>query len=438
MSALRIIQRRARWPKSFCTFLILLTSWSVASASGIDTSLATRINTELHAEKQLPLYFPRSVKRFYTARNFQSAWLIRKKGETGHAWQAMLLLDCVLQYGLSHADYHPDELRYDLLHDIFEQPDKISEDRQARFELMLTDAMLTLMDHLHYGKLNPELPAIRIDAGEGDTRMESVLSTALARTDISEALLSVQPKGQAYMEMQRWMHKWKGQYLDDCYEVPEENVRKVAINMERLRWAAIGDGPYVQIDIPSFTLTLFLPDSTYHFKVVTGSRATPTPLLQSAIYAVNVVPKTELPDQLRTLELLPQSTPQTGKAGSLLNFHFSSRNKIDLIEIKQTAWFKRNQRALSQGNIGVEKPEKLAALLLKADRQEGKIALLRRTRLAGNARTFRLQKPMPLKVTYLTCRFQDGQLVAYPDIYQLDTKLEQAIYHQLPTRPAGR
>ncbi|MGY4386476.1 hypothetical protein ACVWYN_003531 [Pedobacter sp. UYP24] len=28
----------------------------------------------------------------------------------------------------------------------------------------------------------------------------------------------------------------KGQYVGDCYEIPESEVRKIAINMERLRW----------------------------------------------------------------------------------------------------------------------------------------------------------------------------------------------------------
>lgn len=439
MSANHYLPGTACWPKWCYTLLLLFICCSVSLAAPLDTGLASEIHAQLHAKRQLPLYFPRSVKRFYAARDFKPVWLIREPGETGHAWQAMMLLDCVLQYGLAHTDYHPDELRYDVLHDIFEQPEKIAPDRQARFELMLTDAMLALTDHLHYGKLNPALPAIKVDASRGDIRLESVLKTALAEKEISGGLLAVQPKGQAYQEMQRWMHKWKGQYLDDCYEVPEESVRKVAINMERLRWAAIGDGPYLQVNIPSFTLYLYLPDSTYRFKVVTGKPVTPTPLLQSKVYAVSiVVPETILPDQLRTLELLPQSNTPGVSARSLLIFPFSGRYPVSLTEMKETVWFKRNQRALSQGNIGVEKPEKLAELLLRSDHQANQIKLLRKTRLAGKGMALRFRQPMPVKVTYMTCWFQDGQLMTYPDIYQLDHKLEQAIYHQLPDKPAGR
>jgi len=422
--------RLACWSVSFCLLLSLL-DCRPALALQPDTALAGQIKAQLQAKKKLPLYFPRSVKRFYGRRDFKPVWLISEKDETGHAWQAMMLLDCVLQYGLSHADYHPDELTYGVLHDIVELPGKISAERQARFELMLTDAMLTLMAHLHYGKLNPELPALQVDAGRGDMHLETVLAQALSRQAIDETLLAVQPKGQAYQEMQRWMHKWKGQYLDDCYEVPEASVRKVAINMERLRWAAIGSGPYLQVNIPSFTLSLFLPDTTYQFKIVAGRPATPTPLLQSRVFAIDAPAKTVWPDQLQTIRLIPESMQN-----SALRFAFSSHYNVSLKALNGSDWFRRKQRALTRGDVGIENADKLAALLLSADHQGNKIELLRRSRLTGKAATVSLHTPMPIKITYLTCWFQDAQLMDYPDIYQLDTRLEQAIYHELPKKLA--
>ena len=424
--------RLACWSVSLGLFLSFLNCGS-ALAFQTDTALASQIRVQLQVKKKLSLYFPRSVKRFYASRDFKPVWLIRERGETGHAWQAMLLLDCVLQYGLSHADYHPDELTYGVLHDIAEQSGKIGWEQQARFEIMLTDAMLTLMVHLHYGKLNPELPAVRVDAGRGDLRMETVLAQALSRPNIDETVLAVQPKGQAYQEMQYWMHKWKGLYLDDCYEVPEASVRKVAINMERLRWAAIGTGPYLQVDIPSFTLSLFLPDSVYRFKIIVGSRMTPTPLLRSHIVAINLVAENTWLDREKTLAVIPQN-----KSRSLVKFVFSGRTTLNLGEIRETALFGRKVRALGLGDIGVDKADQLAALLLRADRQPAKQRALRQNRKAGQAMTINLHSPMPLKITYLSCGFQDAQLVTYPDIYQLDPKLEKAIYHEVPKKIAGR
>lgn len=414
--------------KLFCIVLLLLTT-TQSKAAVIDTGLADQISLQLHAKKQLPLYFPLSVKRFYVSQNFQPVWLKQGKDEAGQTWQAMLLMDCVLEYGLAHSDYHPDELRYELLHEIFEQPDKISKERQARFDIMLTDAMLTILNHLHYGKLNPELPLASIDAGQGDVRMDVVLMNALLQNNIMPSVLAVQPKSQAYISMQQWLHKWKGQYLDDCYEVPEASVRKVAVNMERLRWADIGEKPYIQVNIPSFTLSLFLKDTTYRFKVVTGSPSTPTPLLQSAIYSVAAVPRAELPNQLRIMEQVPNMlAKRPGQAKALLVFLFANRHRIDLVEMPETAWFKATQRAFSRGNIGLEEPQRFAELLLATQGAAGQTALLRQSVTSGKSRALPLKTPVPFKVTYLTCMVRDGQVVTYGDIYQLDGKLEQALY----------
>ncbi|MBB5396883.1 hypothetical protein [Mucilaginibacter sp. AK015] len=418
----------ARLPLYWVLAFLFLSS-APALALQPDPGLASQIRSQLQAKNKLALYFPRSVKRFYAARNFKPVWLIKETGETGHAWQAMLLLDCVVQYGLSYGDYHPDELKYGILRDIAEQPAKINRKQQARFEIMLTDAMLTLMVHLHYGKLNPDLPAAKIDAAYGDLRVETALAQALTQPDVTEKMLAVQPSGQAYQEMQNWMHKWKGQYLDDCYEVPEADVRKVAINMERLRWAAIGPGPYLQVDIPSFTLSLFLPDSVYRFKIVTGSRATPTPLLKSQLLAVSLVAGNSRPYRQK------HATPnQEDKKRSLINFDFSGRGNLLMGEISEKAWFRQDMRALSIRNVGVDQAEKLAAILLQADRQPALVNALRHNRKAGRFMNVKLHKPVPLKITYLSCGFQDGQLITYPDIYQLDKKLEQAIYHELPKK----
>jgi len=70
----------------------------------------------------------------------------------------MLMLDCVLQFGLSHDDYHPKELSYDLLHNILEKPGQVSAADKAKYDILLTDALVTFMNHLHYGKLNPDFP----------------------------------------------------------------------------------------------------------------------------------------------------------------------------------------------------------------------------------------------------------------------------------------
>jgi hypothetical protein len=110
------------------------------------------------------LYYPKTVKRLYQQKQFKPVWIIPQGGE-GVAWQAMLLIDCVKQFGLSHADYHPKELLYDQLHEMLNTPQKVSITKQARFEIILTDAIITFINNLHYGKLNPYFTTAQIDAG---------------------------------------------------------------------------------------------------------------------------------------------------------------------------------------------------------------------------------------------------------------------------------
>lgn len=434
MKAFEKQARSDRW-LSACVFigLIFLAIGADARSRSVsrDSSISDQIRLQLLSNRQgLPLYFPATVKRFYAGKNYQPAWLLKQNGADGYTWQAMLLLDCVLQYGLSHADYHPVELQYGLLHDIFDEPGKVGMDRQARFDIFLTDAMLTIISHLHYGKLNPELNNARIDAGKGDLDLKSVLAKATTQPHLMDMILDVQPRSEAYMAMQQWMHKWKGQFLDDCYEVPEATVRKVAINMERLRWAAIGEGPYIQINIPSFTLSVFLKDSTYRFKVVTGAAKTPTPVFQSAIYSITEAPKLQMPDRSGANEVVAKvRSKQRAREGTLNFYFFPNRLGIAITELRAPAWFKTPQRAITNGNIGIEAAPRLAALLLKEQGTYDRSSLIRKTR------AFPLAKPIPLKVTYLTCLIKDGQVMNYGDVYQLDARLEKALYYTVQTQP---
>ena len=131
-----------------------------------DTSVSAYIQQYLgdNDAKGLGLYFPNSVKRFYDANNGEAAW-VKEQNNPKQTWEAMLLLDCVLQYGLSHDDYHPKELLYKPLHEMLEEPGKIGNSDKAKFDILLSDAMISFMNNLHYGKLNPVYYTDKIDAG---------------------------------------------------------------------------------------------------------------------------------------------------------------------------------------------------------------------------------------------------------------------------------
>jgi murein L,D-transpeptidase YcbB/YkuD len=272
------------------------------------------------------LYYPKSVLRLYKQNGFTPAWIKPQNGE-GPTWQAMLMLDCVLQFGLSHADYHPKELLYDKLHNILDTPGKVDLGQQARFDIMLTDAIITFMNNLHYGKLNPDYPARKIDGNmNGRFQADKFLIQALKQTNTMGAIASVQPKSKEYRAMQRKMHLLEGLYQNDCYETPQAVIRKIAINMERLRWVNMDDGAYIHINIPSYTLKLHLRDSTYFFRIIAGKPGTPTPTLQSTVGYVTTAPKLKVP-----LKMLPGKILPKVKTDNLYlqNNHLATDNKKD-------------------------------------------------------------------------------------------------------------
>src|SRR5581483_9813734 len=107
--------------------------------------------------------------------------------------------DCVQQYGLSHNDYHPKELLYDPLHTMIEEPAKISNARKAKFDILLTDALITLMNNMHYGKLNPEYSSDKLDEGLAlSFHAETALLSARQQEKFIYAIESAQPASKQY------------------------------------------------------------------------------------------------------------------------------------------------------------------------------------------------------------------------------------------------
>ena len=425
--------------------------------------------------RHLGLYFPGAVTRFYSKNQFQPVW-IKPQGGMGKTWQAMLMLDCVLQFGLAHADYHPYELSYDSLHIMLEEPAILPVEAKARFELVLTDAVITFMNHLHYGKYNPDYTPELLDAGHDLPFLaEQKLSAAFREQDFMSAVLDVQPKNKAYKALQEYMRLVKGQYTGDCYETPESEVRLAAINMERLRWADLDVRPQIQVNIPSYTLSLYEADSVYEFKVIVRKPDQPTPTLQSAIGYFTTSPDWKVPQKIFIRELLPKALKETryfethsyavydrngaqviinsvklreisknptayslrqssgcdNALGSVV-FRFPNDFDIYLHDSPDQRLFDRHLRSLSHGCVRVQRATELAALLLKYDGTPERVNRMQNNTTRYLRENFKLEKPVPIQITYLTCGIRDGQLERYKDIYHLDQILEDKLYNVRP------
>jgi len=269
------------------------------------------------------------------------------------------------------------------------------------------------------------------------------------------------------------MRLWTGLYTGDCYEIPESDIRLLAINMERLRWANVDSGSYIMVNIPSYTLTLYEADSTYEFKAIVGTSENPTPTLGSQISYFTTAPEWKVRNKIFRKELLPRALEDSSflgnnhyaiydgkgeyiepnaanlslvkqnprkyrvtrsagcdKAFGLVVFRFPNIYDVYLHDTPERQLFKKQQRDLSHGCVRVEYAEKLAALLLKYDGSGNKIAALDKAILKYQTKNFTLQKPVPLKIAYITSIVSKGEVLNYKDIYKLDNSLEMVLYNQ--------
>ncbi|RKR81977.1 hypothetical protein BDD43_2139 [Mucilaginibacter gracilis] len=419
------------------------------------------------------LYYPATVKRFYAATNYKLAWVAPDTVST-HASDAMLLLDCVRQYGLNHADYHPAQLLYNKLNTLTTHYALASANDKAAFDIFLTDAIIRFVNDLHYGKLNPRYTAKLLDSRINDgVAAETVLSLAIHSKNFMAAIENVQPKSAQYRELQRQMHLMAGVLVGDCYDLPEASLRNVAVNMERLRWFPIKGSRYVQINIPSFTLKVHQQDTDLSYRAIVGKKQTPTAVASGKLTAISI--GEPVPDIRRWLPSLLNAPTYTEKHAyqiydrdgrrmeptaaniaaarqnpakyrliapptdpnldNQINFKVDGANVI-LSGSASGRLLKNRQSALTNGSIRVDGADQLAMGLLAQYANQDSPAELRSAIKNKQLRQYRLKEPLPIYVTYLTCEVKDGLLQTYKDVYGRDQQVAEALYRGAHVVPA--
>jgi murein L,D-transpeptidase YcbB/YkuD len=95
--------------------------------------------------------------------------------------------------------------------------------------------------------------------------------------------------------------------------------------------------------------------------------------------------------------------------------------------------FSKEQRALSNYCIRVERAKQFAELLLGTGNSANKISVLDNALSKRLTRNISLKIPVAIKITYLTCIVKKGDVIVYKDIYNLDKSLEMALYNTSQT-----
>jgi len=458
-----------------CMILAFLLSISLnvyASVPGHKVQLSDPMLIKKQLSALRPsLNYPETVARFYKQRNFQRVWVYPDTVRTP-VYHAMILLDCVLQFGLNRQDFHPSELTYNKLKPLVSGTwVSYGMDREV-FDIYMTDAMLTLINHLHYGKFSPVRTKYSLNGPKENYALDLLVASLTAR-DFMVSVGTAQPELKGYKDLQNYLHLVKGQYIDDCYEFPEGEARKMAVNMERMRWMDTGSIYYLQINIPSFMLTLHNGDSATIFKVIVGKPTTPSPQLESKVQYLTTAPEWKVPVKIFIKELLPKAlknpfflednhyaiydqkgnyvipssvnlklirtnpvgysmrqSPGCDNAMGKVVFRFPNHFDIYLHDTPEQKLFSMEERAFSHGCIRVEEAEKLASMLLLNDGSYSRSAEMEKSVQKLEKKDFLLRNAIPIKITYLTAEIIDGMLKVYPDIYNLDPALEKQMFPQ--------
>ena len=251
----------------------------------------------------------------------------------------------------------------------------------------------------------------------------------------------------------------------------EARERQIAVNMERWRWMTRHPGRnHIAVNIPAASLDL-VEDGVVlmTMRVVVGDSRHPTPSMNATMSSVVLNPPWSVPPSIANKEILPklrrdpnylttsnlriieypEASPEAAGDGidwnaigkkfpyrlrqppgpdnalGQLKFNLKDSDDIYLHDTPNRKVFARPYRALSHGCVRLEHPVELGEVLL---------GLHWRGRLAEDidrnksTRTYRLERTMPVYLTYWTAwTDESGNISFRDDIYGHDRRLGPAL-----------
>jgi murein L,D-transpeptidase YcbB/YkuD len=140
--------------------------------------------------------------------------------------------------------------------------------------------------------------------------------------------------------------------------------------------------------------------------------------------------------RLRALQLYIRQVPGPKNSLGLIKFVFPNQYDVYMHDTPVTELFAQTRRDFSHGCIRLEKPEQLAAWVLR-DKPEWTPERINDA--AHGEKTFevRLSRPIPVLIVYATAvALANGEVRFLEDIYGLDAQLEQLLAKGYPYSPS--
>lgn len=467
-------------------FTLISTIWSCNRRSHISdqagTSTSTATEPILIPEDSAHFFYDdlfnkNTVFDFYRRKDFKPVWLADNNFSL-RADSMIALIKDARSYGLLPQDYHLHEIESMIGADGFFD----KEMHVIRADILLSDAFLTMADHLNSGRINKTGDRRLQTNVASDTTLMLLLNNVLAGKGVQKVLESQEPRHERYKLLRAELRKLlQTAEPDEQCELLEGKTadtncsRKISIleiNMERWRWNEALPERYILINIPSYTLWVIESDEVVlQSRIIVGTPENPTPVLNGLIECFVIYPYWNVPRSIATKELLPKIKKDSTyierhhydvltthgavvdpssvdwKVYSADNFPFSLRQRegsdntlgiikfqfnnpysVYLHDTNAKRLFRKTTRALSHGCVRVEKAIELANYLIADDSIYCSPEDLVQYLELSQRKDIILLHPIPLLIRYFTAEYGDGDMKFLPDIYQMDEQLMEMIY----------
>lgn len=228
-----------------------------------------------------------------------------------------------------------------------------------------------------------------------------------------------------------------------------QRIAQIALNMERWRFMAHATPPTrIEVNVPAAEAVVMRDgEIVFRMRTIVGKKATPTPMLASAIHRIVVNPPWVVPFSIYRRDIAPaiardpdylQKHDMSWQGGQLvqkpgpknalgrIKFDLPSPFAVFLHDTNAPALFASDDRFRSSGCIRVEKPMELAVHLLAPSgwsraRIEDLIG-------AGTTVAVRVDPPLPVVLAYWTAFVDaDGSVRFRDDIYGRDAAFSAAL-----------
>jgi murein L,D-transpeptidase YcbB/YkuD len=375
-------------------------------------------------------------------------------------------------YGLRASDYDLPNA------DEFNANNAKASDWLADAEIKISFAVLDYARDARGGRIDPQRLSNNLDPTLALPDPSEVIQSIASGTDPATYLRSFQSDQPQFEMLRRKLAELRGDSNSEKTGVNTGKISAILVNMERWRWLPNDLGPYyVNVNVPEFMLRVVDEGKVIHTaRVVVGKPDKQTPIFSKEMQEIVFNPVWNLPNSIKTEEILPHLNSGGGLFGGGYDTHIFQRHGLHIkyggrevdpdsidwrhvdirsLEIYQPPgpdnvlghvkfvfpnkydvylhdttmrnYYGQQIRAESHGCMRVENPDELALVLLKRDQGWTQTRVASAIHGSGDNHVV-LQQKIPVYISYFTLKVNDdGSVSTFKDIYGHDSRMMAAL-----------